>query len=116
MEIANVLGQVADGVMRDFARERMLERDIDGAVAVLDVEDYGVSTGVMPAAHQFDPPGAARGIAGHIYGANFAVFRKWAALFHDRLRFNSGNQNRVAAREALFSPVDGRDGINILGD
>src|SRR5260221_12101955 len=63
MQVAHVLRQVGDGIVLDFPRQRMLKRNVDGAVTVLNVKHHGVSARITPAAHQFNASGAAsRGI------------------------------------------------------
>src|SRR5258708_1955853 len=82
---AYILRQIRNRITLQLARERMVERNVDGAVTVFDVEDHGVATALMPASHQFNAASTTCARAGEIDRPDFTVFRKWPALFHNRL-------------------------------
>src|SRR5258708_29154110 len=85
----HILGEIADGITLQLARQGVIERDVDGAVAVLDVEHHGVSAALMPPAHQLNSMGAAGAGAGKVDRAHLAVFRERTALLHNGLRLDS---------------------------
>src|SRR5258708_19051244 len=89
----------------------MVEWNVDGAITIFDVEDHGIAAALMPAANEFHAASAACGGAGEIDCADFTVLRKWPALFHNRLRFDSGNQHPVILAKrglAIIRFADGR--------
>src|SRR5258708_12358651 len=93
VEEAYVLWQVRDRITLQLARQRMIERNINGPVTIFHFEDHTLTAPLMPAAHQFNAARTARAGAGEIDRADFTIFGKWPALFHDRLWFDSGNQD-----------------------
>src|SRR5258708_1668625 len=88
----------------------MVERNVDGAVTIFNVEDHGVAAALMPAAHQFHAAGATRTGAREINGADFTVFRKWPAFFHDRLRLDSRDEHSLVFSERSLATIRLADG------
>lgn len=47
---AHVLGQIGDRMILDLLRQRMIKRDVDAAVTVLNIENHGISARLLPPA------------------------------------------------------------------
>src|SRR5438270_3585902 len=92
MQETHVLGQVGDGIIPDLARQRMLKRNVDGAIAILNVKDHGVAASLLPALDQLNAAGAAGRSAGQVDSANLAFLGKGPRLLHDRLWLDAGNK------------------------
>src|SRR5579864_5845011 len=59
----------------------MIKRNIYGAVAVLNIEDDGITAGFAPAPYDLDSMIAARHESGQVDSADFKVFGNWNSLF-----------------------------------
>ena len=95
VQITHEFGQIGNRspIMR---RKRMIERYAQRTVAVLDVEYHGVSADFLPMLNDLDPFGAARHRTRQINRADLFVFSHRNRVFDDGLRFDRGNQQRLA--------------------
>src|SRR5262249_2448498 len=84
MEEAYEFRKIADWVILVLTLQWMAERNVDSAVRVLDIKDYGVAPGFMPTPNQFNAFGATGRRASQVNGANLAIFGKRPAFFHNR--------------------------------
>src|SRR5258707_14693170 len=83
----------------------MVERNVDGAVTIFDVEDHGIAAALMPAANQFHAASAACAGAGEIDCADFTVLGKWPAFFYNRLRLDSRDEHSLIFLEGRFAII-----------
>src|SRR5580765_8722184 len=83
MQVADILGQVRDGIVVELFRQRMLKWDVDGAVTIFYIENHGIAACLFPMADQLNTVGAARGPACKVDGADFSIFGEGARFFHD---------------------------------
>src|ERR1700683_5300231 len=95
MQEVDELGQVVN-VDLVFAEQRMLEGNGYAAVAVFDVEDYGVASYFAPVADDADAVVAGGHDSGEIDGADFEVFGNWDGLFLDRCGEDSWDGDLLA--------------------
>src|SRR5260370_27293062 len=84
VEEADVLGKVADAGPV-LGRKRMAEGHAEAAVAVLYVEDDGVSAKFVPSMDQAHPLNAAGHSSCQVYGANVGFFLHRTRLLLDGL-------------------------------
>src|SRR5215472_13775290 len=105
MNEADKLWQVADGIALQLACQRVIERNVDTAVAILDVEHYGVASGFTPATDDLNAFRATSGRAGQINGANLFILGERTALLDDRLRLHPRNQRLLILLETCLTAI-----------
>src|SRR5271169_2947580 len=98
----NELGDVVD-VDLVLAKERVLEGDVDAAVGVFDVEDYGVAADFAPVADDAESMVAGGHDAGEVDGADFEVFGNRDRLLGDGRWQDAGDDYAFVG----FQDVDG---------
>src|ERR1035441_7838011 len=98
MEEVNELGQVGNIVALP-AGQRVVEGDVDDAVAILDVEDDRVAADFAPMADDAQSMIAARHHPGQVNGADFEISCNW-----DRFLYNYGFEN--SGDDDLLSGLD----------
>src|ERR1700693_1460748 len=115
----NELGQVVD-IDLVLAEQRMLEGNGHAAVAVFDVEDYGVASDFTPVADDADAVIAGGHDAGEVDGAHFKIFGDGNCFLDDRRGKNSGDSELLAGFEdaageiAVVFSVRAADGFGQL--
>src|SRR5512146_743610 len=82
MQEMGVLCQIAD-VYLVSPKQRVLERDVHGAVAVFNVENNRIAAGFAPATNNVDPVIASRHQTGQVNSANFEVLRDRYGLLNN---------------------------------
>ena len=84
-------------------RERVVERHVDHAVEVLDVEDDGIAAGGAPAPDQFNAAQAPRRPSGQINAANLRVPGHGDRLLDDGLGQEAWDRYGVALLEEVVA-------------
>src|SRR5437588_650242 len=91
MQKADQLRQVADGMMLRVRRQMMIECHVKRAIAILNVEDNGVTAQVMPSADKADAIVASRHGSGEVNGLYFKISGHDGRVLDDWLGFVSRN-------------------------
>src|SRR5690348_5388527 len=81
------------------AEQGMFERDVDAAIAILDIEDDGVSAYLAPAPDNAQSAIAGRHDAGQIHGPNFEIGRHRHGFFNNGRGQNSRNDDLLPGFE-----------------
>ncbi len=87
----------------------MLEGNVDVAVAVFDVEDYGVASDFAPVADDAESVIAGGHDAGEVDGADFKIFGDGNCFFCDGCGENSGDGDLLAG----FQDVGGAVAVGV---
>src|ERR1700674_2563495 len=116
MQEANELGQVGN-IVALSGSQRMVEGDVDDAVAILDVEDDGVAADFTPMADNAHSMIAARHHPGQINGANFEIPCNWDSLLYNRPFENSGDDDLLSGfqEDALAVVISFSNGSGQFG-
>ena len=104
---AHILRQVRDRRAL-FRRQRIVERHVHAAVAILNIKDNRVAALSAPATNNFQTTLAARHRPGHVDGANFVIRRHADGFLHDGLRLKPRDRHLLAGFQInRFSQVIG---------
>src|ERR1700732_689321 len=98
MQEANELGQVGN-IVALSGGERVVEGDIDDAVAILDVKNDRIAADFAPMADYTHSMIAARHHPGQINGADFEIPCNWDSLLYNRPFENSGDDDLLSGFE-----------------
>jgi hypothetical protein len=95
----------------------MVEGDVDDAVAILDVEDYGVAAHFAPVPDNAEAVLAARHHAGEVDGADFEISCHWDGILYNRRFQNTGNDDGLSGFEedSLAIVVGFANGVGKFG-
>ena len=81
----------------------MLERNVQFAIKILDVENHRVSARFLPVLDQVKPGSRARGVSGQVDAARHKILRGRNGLVEDGLKGNARDHN-LSARLERFAP------------
>src|SRR5215475_10279706 len=104
MQEAGKLGHVAN-VDVLASGERVVERDVYAAVAVLDIEDHGIAADFAPVLDDAYPVVTSGHHASQIDCAYFKILRDRNGFLDDRRRQNSGHDDLFAWFQVVAGPV-----------
>src|SRR5260370_35584374 len=93
----------------------MLKGNVDGAVAVLDVEYHRVAAGFLPAPDELNTFGASRSQPREVDSPHLSVLWERPAFLNYRLRLDPRNQGRFALPESALAVIGLLDGVFELG-
>src|SRR5271157_3975513 len=98
MQEANELGQVGN-IVALSAGQRVVESDVDDAVAILDIEDDRVAADLAPMADDAQSMIAACHYPGQVNGADFEISCNWDSSLYNRRFENSGDDDLLSGFE-----------------
>lgn len=104
MQEVNELGQVVN-VDLVLAEQRMLEGNVDAAVGVFDVEDYGVAADFAPVADDAESVVAGCHDAGEVDGADLKISGDGNRFFDDGRGQDSGDGDLFAVFQDVAGAV-----------
>src|ERR1035437_1182900 len=116
MQEVDELGQVGN-IVALSAGQRVVEGDVDDAVAILDVEDDRVAADFAPVADDAQPMIAARHHPGQVNGADFEISCNWDRFLYNWRFENSGDDDLLSGFEEdpLTVVVGCADGFGQFG-
>src|SRR5215475_13058549 len=104
MQEAGKLGHVAN-VDVLASGERMVERDVYAAIAVLDVEDHGIAADFAPVLDDAYPVVTSCHDAGQVDGANLEIFGDRDRLLDDGRRQDSWHDQLLPCLQVVTGAV-----------
>ncbi len=112
MEKANELRQVGN-VVALTSSKRVIEGDVDDAVAILDIEDNRVAPDFTPMSDNARAVITAGHDTGQVNRPDFKISCNWHRLLYNRRFENSGDENLFSGFEenALPIAIRGSDGF-----
>ena len=100
VDVVDKLRQIANGDIGGRGIS-VLERNVQFAIKVLDVENHRVPPRFLPALDQVKTHSAARGVSGQVDAARQKILRCRGGPVQDGLEGNAGNQNLSAGLERI---------------
>src|ERR1700722_1103927 len=117
MQEADELGNVVN-INFVLAEQRMLEGNVNAAVGILDVKDYGVTADLAPVADDAESVVAGGHYSGEVDGADFEISGNGDGFFGDGRGEDSGDDDGLVGFENVAGVgfmIRGADGVGELG-